>query len=225
MIYTHKIEKAIRKASFLHRGQLRKGDGSVPFITHPFAMALILMEFTSTPKCRRPELEVKKMSQPPDGHRETSDTFDVGFTQDEDIIVGGILHDTIEETNYSYEELEKDFGKNIRNIVESLTECKKNEDPGKVWQERKDIYLKLMKDMSQKALMISAADKIHNLLSMIYDYETIGEEMWNKFNVPADKRLWFYGECLKILQKRLKDPIVEEYKKVLKKAHKIFHVK
>lgn len=188
MIYSDKIEKAIRQASLLHRGQLRKGDGSVPFITHPFAIALILSK----------------------------------FSDDEDVIVGGILHDIIEETSYSYEELEKDFGEKIRNMVESVTECRKVDAPAKTWQERKETYLGLMGKMSHQALIISAADKIHNLLSMMYDYKIVGESMWNKFSVPSDKRLWFYGECLKILQKRLKSPIVEEYKKVFKMAQELF---
>ena len=190
MKYTHKIEQAIRKASLLHRGQLRKGDGSTPFIEHPFAVALILNE----------------------------------YTDDEDIIITGILHDTVEETDYTFDDIENDFGKTIRDMVASMTEVKKRDEEDVLWLERKERYLSLMNKMNESELIVSAADKFHNLSSLLYDYEKMGEELWSKFNSPADKRLWFYKEALKILKKRLTHPLVIELDKTFENAKKVFNI-
>src|SRR3989339_1060551 len=190
MRYSHTIEQAIRKATLLHRGQLRKGDGLTPFVTHPFAVALILMD----------------------------------YTDDEDSIVAGILHDTVEETDYTCDEVEKDFGNTVRTMVESMTEVKKRDEGDIPWLERKERYLSLMKTMTEKTLLVSAADKLHNLSSMLYDYETYGDEMWKRFNAPADKRLWFYKQALMILEERLDSPILTELNRTFERAKKVFNV-
>jgi (p)ppGpp synthase/HD superfamily hydrolase len=184
MIYSKRIEHAIRVGSLLHRGQLRKGDGTTPFITHPFVMAYILVQ----------------------------------YTEDEDTIIAGILHDSIEDTDYTLEQLEIDFGLRVKEMVCLLTECKRSEKMHTTWMIRKERYLEQMKEMNTECLLVSAVDKFHNLHTMMYDYKTLGEDMWKRFNAPKDKRLWFYGEALKILKERLDSPIVGELEKVLEQA-------
>ena len=190
MQYSHNIEKAIRKASLLHRGQLRKGDGSTPFIEHPFAVAFILSE----------------------------------YTDDEDIIITGILHDTVEETYYSFGEVEADFGKTIRDMVASMTEVKKSDKKELPWIKRKERYLNLMEQMNEKELIVSAADKVHNLSCMIYDFKRFGDDMWKRFNAPDDKRLWFYKKALEVLKQRLDHPLVSELDSKFEQAKKVFNI-
>ena len=81
-----------------------------------------------------------------------------------------------------------------------------------------------MKKMSERELTVSVADKLHNLSSLLYDYETMGEEMWSKFNAPADKRLWFYKKAIEIFHERLDHPLVVELEKMFEKAKKVFKV-
>lgn len=190
MLYTQKIEHAIRVASMLHRGQLRKGDGTTPFITHPFVMAFLLVQ----------------------------------YTKDEDTIIAGILHDSIEDSDYSFEKLETEFGSRVKEMVCLLTECKHSEKMHTSWIERKERYLKQMHQMDNETLLISAIDKFHNLHAMMYDYSYMGEDMWKRFNAPKDKRLWFYAEALKILKERLDSPIVGELEQVLEQARVEFGI-
>ena len=65
--------------------------------------------------------------------------------------------------------------------------------------------------------MVCAADKIHNLQAMIESHEKQGDSMWDKFNAPADRKIWFYEEILKILQQRLTNDIVRDYEKELQR--------
>lgn len=192
MRLTSKIQKAIIGASVLHADQKRKGD-DLPYIIHPYSVAFILSN----------------------------------YTDDEDVIVAGLLHDTLEDVpEYGAEDLIKDFGQRVYEIVKEVSEDKDPNDSKEKekasWQERKEKYIANLKNDSEDALMVSCADKIHNLTSMINAYKDQGEEFWKNFNAPKDKILWFYGEVLKIMEERLKNDIVIELKNVYKKASGIF---
>lgn len=138
----------------------------------------------------------------------------IGYAADEDMIVAGILHDTIEDTGYTKEQMEIEFGKRVTSLVTDLTELPKTYS----WQERKDSYLNHLKTASHESKLICAADKVHNLRSMLAAFQKFGEKAFEKFNAPADKKLWFYEECLKIFKNDEKMPkeLIEEIEVVLK---------
>ena len=185
-MYTSYIQKAINKAADLHRGQIRKGDG-LPYIVHPFSVALILSN----------------------------------YTDDEDIIIAGLLHDVLEDVeNYNFEDLKKEFGEKIATIVREVSE--EREDLGKEnWQERKQQYLQNLENASFEAMMVCCADKIHNLISLIEAYNKQGKKVFENFNAPIEKKIEFYGKVLEVLKGRLDNEIVEEFLQVYKKAESI----
>lgn len=126
----------------------------------------------------------------------------MSYTEDEDIILAGILHDTIEDTGYTKEQMEQEFGSRVTSLVTDLTEIPKTFS----WQERKDHYLEHLETTSHESKLICAADKLHNLQSMLDAFRKFGDKALEKFNAPADKKLWFYEECLKIFEKDEKMP-------------------
>lgn len=137
------------------------------------------------------------------------------YTDDENIIIGALLHDTLEDTNYTLDQLKNDFGENIADIVFAVTEATKKEKRKMSWKAQKDVYLKKLQKSPKESLMISAADKIHNLSTTIWN-----DEPYKKVR----KNFWLHDEVFKILQKRLDSPIVGEYEKVLGKAKGIFEL-
>ena len=143
------------------------------------------------------------------------------YTNDEDIIVAGLLHDVLEDVEgYKYEDLKKDFGEKIANIVREVSE--EGENLGsKNWEERKQKYLSHLENASFEALMICAADKIHNLISLIEAYNKQGKKVFGNFNAPVEKKMDFYGKVLEILKRRLDNEIVEEFLQLYKKAKRI----
>lgn len=125
------------------------------------------------------------------------------YSEDEDVITAAILHDTVEDCEYSKEQLENDFGPRVAEMVMSVTETNK-EDP---WQKRKDDYLAHLEKASYEAQLICAADKLHNLQSMIAAIEKYSqEEAIKKFNAPLDKKIWFYKKCTETISKNPKIP-------------------
>jgi len=191
MKLTPRIQKAINSASRLHAGQVRKGDITLPYISHPFAVAWILSN----------------------------------YTDDEDIIIAGLLHDVLEDVeDYYYADLIKDFGIKVAEIVKGVSEDKNpnvERDDKATWEERKSKYLAGLENDSDESLMVCAADKIHNLESMISAYQEKGEALWDDFNSPKEKKLWLYEEIVKLLKERLSNPIVEELEKTYQLAEKI----
>ncbi len=185
MKLTVKIRKAINIAASQHSGQKRKGV-KLPYIIHPFSVALILSE----------------------------------YTDDEDVICAGLLHDVLEDAqDYTYENLQVDFGPKVAKIVYQVSEAKEwlkdNFDKAGTWRQRKKLYLKMLQRASLEALMVSAADKIHNLLSMQEAYYLLGDSLWESFNASREDKFWFYQEVLNVIKKRLSNPIVNELGKIL----------
>jgi len=130
------------------------------------------------------------------------------YTNDENTLIAGIMHDSVEDVEgYNYQDLADDFGWDIADLVRDISEFKNQENKKLTWLDRKKDYLRKLEIASHPALMVCAADKIHNLRAMIDCYQVVGRSVWDNFNAPIDKKLWFYEEVLKILQLRLEDSV------------------
>lgn len=144
------------------------------------------------------------------------------FTDDPDTLIAGLLHDVLEDVpDYTAEDMSRDFGEKITSIVKEVSEEKDPNEPKEKrlpWKVRKEKYLAHLEHASEEAMMVSCADKIHNLVSMMSAYKEQGDALWSKFNSPQDEKLWFYGEVLNILKRRLKNDIVNELERVHKEA-------
>lgn len=122
--------------------------------------------------------------------------FEFGGSEDE--AIAGLLHDLVEDTDVEIDEVQVLFGDVVADIVAGCSE-KKHEDDNTVerpWKTRKDEYIAhaLAVETSPSILLISMADKLHNVRSMIHDYRRTGDELWQRFNPDAgvDGTLWFY---------------------------------
>ena len=123
------------------------------------------------------------------------------YTEDEDILIAGLLHDTLEDTPYTADELERDFGKKVRDIVLGVTE-QKTENGVKIdWVERKKRYLRGLENAPEEALYVSAADKIHNFNSILESYSDKKDAFKSDFE-PQD-RVRFSGAVVEVIVRRL----------------------
>ena len=97
----------------------------------------------------------------------------------EEIIIAGILHDTLEDTDTKPKEIEQKFGKAVLDIV--LTE---SEDKSKNWRERKQHTIDCLQKDSMATKLVCCADRLSNIKSMYADLQSIGEKLWQRFNAP-----------------------------------------
>lgn len=123
-------------------------------------------------------------------------------TVDEDTLIACLFHDILEDASeyYSKEQMVEDFGQKVADIVASVTKNSKLND----WLERSEFYLKhIENEASNEAVIVCAADKVHNLMSILNDYEEIGDEIWERFSSDKHQQLWWYRSILGLLRNRM----------------------
>ncbi len=134
------------------------------------------------------------------------------YTEDEDTIVAAFLHDSLEDTDYTVEELREDFGGPVAEIVLTLTEPKETPSGVKIpWLERKKIYAKQLKAGSENALIIAAADKSHNFRTIVEEYHDDHKRFLQDFGPRTAERMEAYQIIANTINSRLKNDIVHEF--------------
>jgi len=117
----------------------------------------------------------------------------------EDVIVAGILHDTIEdsadEKKVTVGMIAERFGQNVSDLVWSVTE----ENRDLPWEERKKKALDHIKDYSQDSLLLKSADLISNISEIIDDYARYGDEIFSRFSAPKERVLWHYESAMRLV--------------------------
>jgi (p)ppGpp synthase/HD superfamily hydrolase len=106
----------------------------------------------------------------------------------EEVVAAGVLHDTVEDTSLTLEEIKREFGSNIAEIVEGSSEP----DKSLPWKARKEHTIEFLKTASEDIRAVVCADKLHNIRSIIRDYEQVGEEVWSRFNAGKEQQKWYY---------------------------------
>ena len=136
------------------------------------------------------------------------------YTDEEDIVVATLLHDTLEDTEYTESELREDFGGPVADIVHTVTEPKADKsDPDAVIAQKKQ-YLKQIKEGSEAALVVVAADKIHNMRSIVEEYFDDHSGFLADFGGALQERIKMYQEISNILNRSLKNAILAEFNSV-----------
>ena len=95
----------------------------------------------------------------------------VDFGLDEDSIVSALLHDTIEDTDITHAEIEKQFGPAVADIVDGVTKLTRVQYTSKEDEQMENLRKMLMamaKDI--RVILIKIADRLHNMRTM--DYQT-----------------------------------------------------
>lgn len=178
---TPKVLKALEFAAISHDGQKRKGGDMAPYISHPYAVGLILSQ--------------------------------AGFN--EDVVIAGIFHDLIEDTNVTYEELQQKFGETIADLVLEVTEDKSLD-----FFPRKEKYLEHLKTATPEAASISAADLFANRLSMLNAIES-GLDFWQNFKLGPKETFAFDRRRLEIIKSRTSHQFITEVETLVKELEKL----
>ena len=118
-----------------------------------------------------------------------------GFVEDE-LLAAALLHDVVEDTSVTLEQLAAEFPPLVIEYVAGLTE-RKLDDSGvrRSWQDRKADHLAHVATAPQPIRAVILADKLHNLGSMVFDLRG-GERLWDRFNAPPDRVLWYLREMV-----------------------------
>lgn len=132
------------------------------------------------------------------------------FTDDDDIVAAALLHDTIEDTAYTREEMQKDFGDSITEIVLGVTIPEAHEGEPHTWTSDRTRYIENLKKASMESAMVAAADKIHNFNSVLEDYSGKEEQYKKDFGGTSSDRVHVYGTIVQLISERIPDAFAKE---------------
>ncbi len=117
------------------------------------------------------------------------------MTNDEDVMIAGLLHDTVEDANVDPKTISELFGPRVSALVQSETEDKLSSRPAaETWKERKEdslLMLRYTKDLDVKRLWLG--DKLSNIRSFHNSSLTMGDDIWKDLNQKDPKmHEWYY---------------------------------
>ena len=133
----------------------------------------------------------------------------------DNLIVAGLLHDTVEDTSTSYEDLRSEFNDEIADIV-----AFDSEDKRLPWEQRKQMIIDALRDTKNKNYqMLICADKLSNITDIENDLNKEGEAVWNHFHRGKEYQEKFYKDLVEVLK-----PIgdLEMYKEFKERVERVF---
>ena len=183
-----RFDDAFALVSELHRCQRRKGT-PVPYVSHLMAVAGIVLESNAY----RPMDKV------------------------EDVAIGALLHDAIEDQGHkiTLDEIRQRFGETVHRIVLECTDAVitaegQNKPP---WKERKEAYLARIPSNSRDTLLVSCADKLHNARCILFDYERVGDQIWDRFSADKADTAWYYRRLAEEFEEAWpENPLLPDFK-------------
>lgn len=116
------------------------------------------------------------------------------MTPDQELLAAAALHDTVEDTSVSIEDIRAQFGDRVARLVEAesdvFMEGVSEEDS---WHDRKQAAIDRLSAAPHEAKMVALGDKLSNMRAIARDYATIGEKLWSIFHTTDPKEHeWHY---------------------------------
>jgi len=140
---------------------------------------------------------------------------------DEDEAIAALLHDAIEDQGgpAARQAIERRFGQRVADIVQGCSDT--DQTPKPPWRQRKEAYLARLAQASPSVRLVSAADKLDNIRSLIESYRQRGETIWQHFRGGREGTLWYFRSVLEVQKQAGPDRIVEELDHAVSELHRV----
>ena len=115
------------------------------------------------------------------------------MTNDQELLAAAALHDVIEDTDTTADDLKKEFGERVAMLVEAESDDKTGGSKAETWHQRKQDTLDRLRNADLDIKIVALGDKLSNMRAIAHDYAVLGDELWNRFTVkdPAE-HAWRY---------------------------------
>jgi len=140
--------------------------------------------------------------------------IDDGGSEDE--AIGALLHDAAEDQGgrERLDEIRAKFGDSVAGIVEDCTDSW--ETPKRPWIDRKREYVEHARSLAAPSRRVAAADKVHNAYAILRDLRNEGDQVWERFNAPADDVVEYYEDLVRAFRQSGGGKLVEELERIVK---------
>lgn len=121
----------------------------------------------------------------------------------EDVVIAALLHDVVEDTNITLDDIAREFGTPVAELVAAASEP---EHGTARWEARKQHTIDFLRDAPLPVKLLTCADKLHNIQSIQHDLEAIGEKVWERFARGREKQAWYYRALAESLPHGIESP-------------------
>ena len=143
------------------------------------------------------------------------------MTADPDMIAAAVLHDVVEDTDATVEEISFFFNERIARLVEAESENKRKDlPPQETWMVRKMETLEFLRTKADReAKILALADKLSNMRAIHRDQNTVGDKLWERFNEKdKSKHGWMYRQVANALSELSDTFAWQEYDELVRKT-------
>lgn len=144
-----------------------------------------------------------------------------GLTEDPRVIAAAVLHDTMEDTSVTREQIEKEFGERVAELVAAESENKREDQRAEdTWQIRKKESVKHLETTHDPDVKILAlCDKLSNLRAIYRDLGTEGEKLWERFHQKDPEMIgWYYRSFILTCAELYRTAAYQEYAELVGKV-------
>lgn len=133
------------------------------------------------------------------------------ITKDQELLAAAALHDVVEDTDCTEEDIRKIFGERVAELVAAESDVViEGKTESESWKERKEYAINRLSNLSYDAKVVAIGDKLSNARAMLYDYKSMGEKLWDKFHVNDPKLHKWHYEGLRNALSDLKGTVAYE---------------
>lgn len=139
------------------------------------------------------------------------------MTTDKELLAAAVLHDVVEDTPCTVDDIRKEFGERIANLVDAesdkYTEGVSVEDS---WHGRKRAAIERLALASKDAKMVALGDKLSNMRIIARDFNQIGNDLWSRFHAtdPRDHE-WHYRGLAQSLSELAETEAYQEFTRLI----------
>lgn len=139
------------------------------------------------------------------------------ITNDQEMLAAAILHDTVEDTDVTIEQLGEMFGERVAQLVDNETAPIPDNAP---WRTRKEAQIEQLKAAPFDSKVVAIGDKLSNLRAIAADYHKIGDVLWNRFHAPHGKNdiAWYYRSLAEAMSELSETAPYQEFERLLEET-------
>lgn len=142
------------------------------------------------------------------------------MTTDQELLAAAVLHDTVEDTEVSVEQLKEVFGERVAAIVDDESDIEvKGESKAESWHVRKEHTLSHLRQSSHESKIVALGDKLSNMRAIARDYATFGDDIWQQFHVKdRAAHEWYYRGLVEALRDLQSTTAFQEFEALVERV-------